>query len=195
MSIPKNAAYLLVFPLFDSTTGLLKTGATISANTRSIDGGVFGATTNAVAELSGGYYSLQLTAAEMNGQVIAVKVTATGALAMTAQIITDDVQARLPTALVGGKIDSNIGSVTAGAIAAAAFATGAFDAIFTRALSAVEGAASSRSLAWAIAKLTNKVSLAAGTLSIKKTDDTTDLFTQAVATDAAQAPVISVDTN
>lgn len=208
MSIPKNTAYLLVFPLYDSTTGLLKTGATVTASTSSIDGGAFGATSNSVTEISGGYYSLQLTAGEMNGQVIAVKVTATGALAMTAQITTDDVRAaitsvqadtddiqtRIPAALVGGRMDSSIGAVAAGAIAAASFAADAFDAIFTRALSAVEGAASSRSLAWAIAKLTNKVSLSGSTLSIKQTDDTTDMFTQSVTTDSNQAPVVGVDT-
>jgi hypothetical protein len=195
MSIPKNAAFLLVFPLLDATTGLLKPGATVTGQTVSLDGAGFGACTNAVAEISGGYYSLQLTAAEMNAQVVAVKVAATGALTMTATITTDDVQARLPATLVGGRMNSSVGAVANGAIAAAAFAVGAFDAVFTRALSAVEGSAPGRSLAGAIAKLVNKVVLSGGTLSVKQTDDATDMFTQAAGTDASAEPVVSLDTN
>lgn len=194
-AVAKNAAYLLVFPLFDSTTGLLKASASGLAATVSLDGGAFGAATNSVAEISGGYYSLQLTAAEMNAQVIAVKVTATGALSMTATITTDDVQARLPAALVGGRMNSSVGAVASGVIAAASFAEGAFDAIFTRALPAVEGSAPGRSLAGAIAKLVNKVVLSGGTLSVKKTDDTTDMFTQTASTDSGAEPVVSLDTD
>lgn len=41
---------------------------------------------------------------------------------------TQDIQTRLPAALVGGRIDANIGAVTAAAITNAAFAAGAFDA-------------------------------------------------------------------
>jgi len=195
LSIAKAVAYLLVFPLFDSTTGLLKAGASVTAQTVGKDGGVFAVCTNSVAEISGGYYSLQLTADEMDAQVVAAKVTATAVLSMTATITTDDIQARLPAALVGGRMDSSIGALVNGVIGAAAFATGAFDAIFTRALSAVEASAPGRSLAGAIAKLVNKVVLSGGTLSVKQTDDTTDMFTQTVATDAAAEPVISLDTD
>lgn len=120
---------------------------------------------------------------------------ATSSAITTLQADTDDIQTRLPAALTGGKMESNLGSVTAGVLVAASFAAGAFDAVFTRALSAYEGSAASRSLAWAIAKLTNKVALSAGTLSIKKTDDSTDLFTQAVVQTAGTDPVTSVDTN
>lgn len=115
-----------------------------------------------------------------------------------------DIQGRLPAALVAGRMDSDVGaiqanaitatSIAANALTAAKFATGAFDAVFTRALSAVEGAATARSLAWAIAKLTNKVSISGSTLSIKQTDDTTDVFTQTLTTDAAAEPVVSMDT-
>jgi hypothetical protein len=44
---------------------------------------------------------------------------------------TQDIQSRLPSALTGGKMESNIGSVTAGAIAAAAFAANALDAVWS----------------------------------------------------------------
>lgn len=51
-----------------------------------------------------------------------------------------------------------------------------------------------RSLLGAIAKLVNKVSVAAGTLTVTKTDDTTSLGTQAVTTDATASPITAVDT-
>lgn len=44
---------------------------------------------------------------------------------------TNDIQTRLPAALTGGKMESNIGSITAGIIAAASFAAGAFDAVWS----------------------------------------------------------------
>lgn len=200
---------------------------------------------------------------------------ATSAALATVQADTDDIQARLPAALVGGRMDSSVGAVAANAITAASIATGAVDAdalasdavaeiadgvwdeaiaghlgagstgeklnsaasagdpwatalpgaygagtagkivgdnlnapisgiptatqnadtLLTRALSAVEAAATSRSLAWAIAKLTNKVAINGTNLEIKKTDDVTNLFTQAMTTNPAQDPVVGVDTN
>lgn len=46
---------------------------------------------------------------------------------------TDDIQSRLPAALVGGRMDSSIGAVVAGVIAAASFAAGALDAVWSTA--------------------------------------------------------------
>jgi hypothetical protein len=60
-----------------------------------------------------------------------VSSRATQATADDIEADTQDVQARLPAALVGGKMESNIGSITAGVIAAASFAAGAFDAVWT----------------------------------------------------------------
>lgn len=60
---------------------------------------------------------------------IASRASASQATAIQAD--TDDIQTRLPAALVGGRIDSNVGAVTAGAIAAASFAAGALDAVWT----------------------------------------------------------------
>lgn len=48
-----------------------------------------------------------------------------------------DVEAKLPAALVGGKMESNIGSVTAGVIAAASFAANALDAVWSTAVRAL----------------------------------------------------------
>ena len=46
----------------------------------------------------------------------------------TLQADTDDIQARLPAALVGGRIDSSVGAMAAGVVTATAVATGAIDA-------------------------------------------------------------------
>jgi hypothetical protein len=51
-----------------------------------------------------------------------------------------------------------------------------------------------RSLAGAVAKLVNKVSITGATLTVTETDDTTALGAQTVTTDAAADPVTGVDT-
>jgi hypothetical protein len=51
------------------------TGLTVTAE-RSIDGAAFAATTNSPTEISNGYYSIDLSAADMNGRVISLKFTA-----------------------------------------------------------------------------------------------------------------------
>lgn len=59
-----------------------------------------------------------------------------------------------------------------------------------------ENNADNRSLAWAISKLVNKVDLnAAGdTLTIRKSNDSTALFTQAVTTSGGASPITALDT-
>lgn len=54
------------------------TGRTVTA-TRSIDGGAFGACTNAVSEIANGWYTLTLSTSDTNGAAIALRFTATGA--------------------------------------------------------------------------------------------------------------------
>lgn len=54
-----------------------ETGVTVTA-TISKDGGAFAACTNAVSEVSGGWYKITLTSTEMNADSIAVKFTGTG---------------------------------------------------------------------------------------------------------------------
>lgn len=52
----------------------------------------------------------------------------TGLTAATVHSDLDDIQARLPAALVGGRIDASVGAMAAGVVTAAAVATGAIDA-------------------------------------------------------------------
>lgn len=60
----------------DHVTGA--TGKTITA-TRSIDGSVFAACTNSASEVGNGIYKIDLSAADLNGNVITFRFTATAA--------------------------------------------------------------------------------------------------------------------
>lgn len=59
----------------DHVTG--KTGLTVTA-TRSIDGGAFSACTNTPSEVGSGYYKINLSAADLNGDVVTLRFAATG---------------------------------------------------------------------------------------------------------------------
>lgn len=67
------------FLMTDSTNHNPLTGATVAA-TRSIDGGAFGSgTLGSVTEVSSGVYKLNIPAADLNGDVVSLRFTATGA--------------------------------------------------------------------------------------------------------------------
>lgn len=67
------------FVLYDSTDHVTpKTGLTVTGQ-RSIDGGAFAALTNAVVEVGNGTYKVNLAAADLNGDIVTLRFTATGA--------------------------------------------------------------------------------------------------------------------
>ena len=67
------------FVMYDSATHALPTtGLTVTAQ-RSIDGAAYANCANAVAEVGSGTYKIDLAAADLNGNVITLKFTATGA--------------------------------------------------------------------------------------------------------------------
>lgn len=80
IQIKKNTALSnFEFLMIDSADHISpKTGLTISA-TRSIDGGAFAATTNSATAVSSGIYKINLSAADLNGNVITFKFAASGA--------------------------------------------------------------------------------------------------------------------
>lgn len=87
-TIKRAAPYLLVFAMY-SQDGTQQSGLSVSAQV-SKDGGAFATSANAVSEIgASGVYRLQLTAAEMDAEVVTVKATAAGALAMTAVLTTE----------------------------------------------------------------------------------------------------------
>lgn len=89
LQIKKNAAFTnFEFLMVNSTDHITpQTGLTITA-TRSIDGGAFAACSNSATELSAGIYKIDLSAADLNGNFITLKFTATGADARYIPIAT-----------------------------------------------------------------------------------------------------------
>lgn len=88
-ALRKNAT-LAAFPfvMIDSADHLTpKTGLTVTAQ-RSIDGGAFAACANAVAEIGNGVYKIDLAAADLNGDTIILRFTASGADASLLSIVT-----------------------------------------------------------------------------------------------------------
>lgn len=84
----KNSAYRLTFPIFDAD-GDLVAGATGLDSEVSIDGGTFADCTNEATEIatSSGMYYLDLTAAEMNGDTIALIIKTSSSGAKTTPIV------------------------------------------------------------------------------------------------------------
>lgn len=78
----KNSIFTATFPVYDADGDVVTAAAALDSEV-SIDGGTFADCTNEAAEIatSSGIYTLALTAAEMNGDVIATitKTTTTGA--------------------------------------------------------------------------------------------------------------------
>lgn len=87
--VKKNVARAK-FPFFmvDSSDHITpKTGLTITA-TRSLDGAAFGACANSAVEVASGWYYIDLAAADLNADTVALKFTAAGADARNISILT-----------------------------------------------------------------------------------------------------------
>jgi len=104
------------------------------------------------------------------------------------------------TGNVGGNVIGSVGALVANAIDNSSLHSNACakisDSGIQRGASNWENNSDPRSLGWAISKLVNKVDIndAGNTLSIRKSDDSTALFTQAITTSGGAAPVVSLDT-
>jgi hypothetical protein len=110
---------------------------------------------------------------------------------------TQDIQSRLPAALVSGRIDASIGAMAANVLTASALAADAvteiFDAIMKGDIDTVEGTAAIHSLCTAILKAVSLVQDdGAGLIVTYRTDGTTAHMEQAVAVDAALDPIESI---
>lgn len=84
----KNVAYRVTFPLLDSDGDLVTAAAALDSEV-SLDGGVFADATNEATEIatSSGMYFLDLTAAEMNADTVAIVVKTTTVGAKTTPIV------------------------------------------------------------------------------------------------------------
>lgn len=118
------------------------------------------------------------------------------ALIAAVQADTNDIQTRLPAALVSGRMDVSVGAMADDVVTAAALAADAgteiADALLKRDLSAVTGEAA-RSPLNALRFLRNKWTVALGVLTVFKEDDATTAWTGATTTDAAADPIVGND--
>ncbi|HXE51244.1 MAG TPA: hypothetical protein VN663_22895 [Ramlibacter sp.] len=120
---------------------------TVTGAVGSVAGNVAGSVGSVAA---GGIATASFAAGAINATVIATDAIGSDQLAATAvteiqaglatstalatvQADTDDIQLRLPAALVGGRIDASVGAVAAAAISAASFAANALDAVWSTA--------------------------------------------------------------
>lgn len=87
LSIKKNTALDNFTFLMVDSNGTPTTGLTVTAQ-RSIDGAAFGACANSVSEIGTGIYKINLSANDLNGDVITLKFTSAGARQRTYTVIT-----------------------------------------------------------------------------------------------------------
>ena len=134
---------------------------------------------------------------------------ATAAALATVQADTDDIQTRLPAALVSGRIDASVGAMAANTVTAAAVATGAVDAdaLATDAVAEIADGILDRNLATgvdsgteiirtvrqAFRALRNRFNISGTTRQVFKEDDTTVSWQSTVQTNASADPVVGDD--
>lgn len=161
----KNSAFRVTFGIFKSD-GTLITSATALDSEVSKDGAAFADCTNEATEISQGIYYLDLTSTEMNADTVAVvvKTSSTGAVYPVFVFYPEE----------AGDFNTLV------------------DDLLKRDMSAVSGE-SARSPLNALRLLRNKVSIAAGTLTVTKEDDATSAWTGAVTTSAGANPITAVD--
>lgn len=85
--VKKNTQLTAFEFLMVDSSGNPATGLTVTA-TRSIDGGAFAACANSVSEVSSGVYAITLANTDLNGTVITLVFTATGAKQRTITLVT-----------------------------------------------------------------------------------------------------------
>jgi len=107
-AIPKNVAWTSpLFPMIATANGQPLANAAASADSQiSQDGGAFTECTYEIVELETdtGYYTLQLTQAEMNADKITIRITATNCITQTIILLTGAVPANVTQ--VGGNTQS-----------------------------------------------------------------------------------------
>lgn len=219
-----GAAATVLFPLIARGLSDLKAGATFAAGDGKLikDEGASANTTNLPTDEGNGWYSLVLTATEMQAARLALSVVDQSSpkvfedQAFTVETYGNG-SAQHELDLDDATLDVNVTSIAAGAINAVAIATdaidtdaiaaGAIDAaalatdavneiadgVLSRPISNVEPSGAFRTLYGAIAALVNRRRINGGNLEVFKTDDSTVLGTLAVTTDAAQDPVKELD--
>lgn len=185
----KNAAFYLAFPMISATnpesylTGLSPTDTAFSKD------GAGAWTSLAIADTAAeigttGIYEIDLTAAELNHDLVLIKFTAAGAVddaymfdlggsarqAMTVQ---------LPAALVGGRMDADVGAMQANVVTASALATDAAQEIRDAIRDLViEGSTSLQTVLQRLNSMARgKITVSGNNYAFRNEADTATLFT------------------
>lgn len=178
-----------------------KTGLTIGLRVLNLDGTEYAAfSTTGVAETStlGTYRKASGVVCPDAGAYIVWGVSGTDYAEATVEPVTalSDIQARIPAALIGGRIDATVGAMATDVLTAAALNADAVieiaDALLKRDMSAVTGE-SARSPLNALRALRNKVAVVDTTMTVYKEDDSTSAWTATVTGTTGADPVTSVD--
>jgi len=162
----KNQAYRITFPIFDAD-GDLVTGAAGLDSEYSGDAGAFADCTNEATEIAAasGMYYLDLTAAEMNYDTVAVIIKTSTSGAKTTPIVL---------------YPSEVGDYVTIA-----------DEILKRSVSTIEGSAADHSLATVILAILESL-VSAGTWTIYESDGVTPHLTRTVQSSASAEPITKV---
>ena len=141
----------IYFVLVNASTGAAITGATVTAY-RALDDGSQASATGTTTELANGQYRFDLSQADTNANYGSYLFTATNAVPVEKTVVftaanptdaaafglskfgdietdTQDIQSRLPAALVSGRMDASVGAMAANTLTASALATDAVDEI------------------------------------------------------------------
>jgi hypothetical protein len=142
-----TASQYIYFVLVKATDGTALTGATVTAY-RALDNGSQASATGTTTELANGQYRFNLSQADTNADYGSYLFTATNAVPVEKTVVftaanptdadafglskfaaietdTQDIQSRLPSALVSGRIDASVGAMAANTVTASALATDA----------------------------------------------------------------------
>jgi hypothetical protein len=176
-----NTAATIVFPLIARGLSDLIAGASFASGDVKLikDEGAAANTTNLPTDEGNGWYSLVLTSTEMQAaraELTIIDQSSPKAFEDQAVAVETYGHASAQHEL---DLDQNNDAIA--------------DSILSRALSNVEGSATFRSLAGAVASLVNRRRINAGSLEIYKTNDTTIYGSMAVTSDAAQQPIKELD--
>lgn len=212
----------------DVNVAAISTDATAADNAESFfDGTGYAGTNNVIPLVTTTTTATNLTNAPTNGDLTATMKTsaqtaaaaaitaaalATAAQATAIQADTDDIQTRIPAALVSGRMDASVGAMASNVVTAAAIATDAIGAAEIAAAGANKiadhiirrtqanarassdgDAVNSRSMLGMLSLHRNKKDVSGSNLVVKTEDDSTTFFTDALSTDAAAVPIIGVD--
>lgn len=124
----------------------------------------------------------------------AISTRSTPAQVSAVETDTQNIQSRLPAALVGGRMDASVGAVATDAISAAGLSAGAAekaaDALINRNIKG--GSNAGRRVYEALSRLRNKWEIVGSTLTVYDVDDSTPLFTADLTT-ADVDPVTGLD--